>query len=306
MTHNEPLKTTRQRIFFLNHHRMIDFQIPGNLVIIPKEKLEETNAALNSPRLNFFLSSKGSNEFVDGSEITVSEDHELTTQKISPSPPFFLPSVPSNGADEINFKPFVYFLTRKTADFNQVGSALLTYINQTKQFSEDGEQVVEVLMVCIDHRDDTRIKGQASGFPLANFNECAENRFDGKPDQYQVGSTKHELNSKAVAELKGILKKSKVWVRVVDLLASIVIIPLIGVLVKTFTNNLVLAIAVLPSLEWMKFIFSSKSPLLKNTWRALYVFLVNRNPYYKLTNGDEEFMREALAAFEATKGEIWK
>ncbi len=235
-------------------------------------------------------------------------NEKLIPETILPSQLFILHNSLSDNEKDIDYETFSLFLKRRTTEYKITGREILTYVDEIRQYTTESETIEEVIKAYSDikytrNSKDIQTK-QVKKIPT--IKEFTKTYLDLRLQKAEFGDQKYkEMYLKALAELPKFLKFAKNVTRTIDVLLTILLIPLTVLIVKKATQEFyILAFAII-GIEVIKFIVSSRIKIFYNILSSIYFFRVKRSPFFKVAD-DKVFMDAAVEKLNLLEKNIWK
>jgi len=222
--------------------------------------------------------------------ILASEHTEGVAETILPSQLYILHNALADFGDEQNkdYQAFNKFLKRRTTNFKYEGKDVLNFIDEIRNITTDTYTIKDVIKSYADKKYEHSLLNPDSEPEYKSFKEYAETYFDKILSVAQRGDSKYQ-NSLSVA-LKDFPKKlesSRLIIRNIDLLATILLIPISTLILKNITNNIYFIGIGTLFIESVKYIISSKTNLLSQLCKSLFLNKIKKSAFY-ITYNDEE------------------
>ncbi len=230
----------------------------------------------------------------------------IIPETILPSQLFILHHPYTSNGEQVDYNLFLQFVKRRTTEFHLKGSEVLTYINQIRKQTTSKTELKNILLVYADKRYDVSNEHNIEERKVRPLQEIIDTIIDkkleqGKADSEELNTIKQNANDRIP-----IINRNTKWtVRVLDILLSIIIIPLTILIVKNITSDIKILLLVTVIAELIKFSITSKTRLWNYVWRQLLKFTLRNSNYFKLTK-DENYISLGLKEFNSLDGEIWK
>lgn len=232
----------------------------------------------------------------------------LIPETILPSQLFIIHNPISNNATvEPDYKTFFRFLKRRTSEFKLRGKDVINYITQARTYTTSTTAISSLVSAFSDQRYKYSKTDTLEEGTLISFKDFTYTYFDKKSNELtDVKNSYFQIKEKAEIELKEAIGKSNNWARAIDFTITYILIPSIAVLLKVFTSiDIYVVVFVLAITELAKFFVSTRTPLIKDIWKNLFIYFSKRTSYYKLTN-EQEFIERGLDEINKRPDNIWK
>lgn len=234
-------------------------------------------------------------------------DTNLIPETILPSQLFIIHNSLSDETDNVDYDTFTLFLKRRTTDFKLSGEEILRYIDEIRQYSTEEEIIQEVIKAYSDLKY-SKANEESNGQEMPTIKEFAKTYIDHRLFAAEIGDQKYkDIVLKALNRLKEFIDSSRNLARLLDMIVTLLGIPLLGVLVKTlFSSNYTTLTITIVALELIKFLFSSKFDLPYKIMKDIYLFKVRRSPYLQILESGNVFYTKAIELIEMQNKNIWK
>ncbi|MCG8796661.1 hypothetical protein [Tenacibaculum finnmarkense] len=228
-------------------------------------------------------------------------------ETILPSQLFILHNSLSDNGDEKDYDAFTKFLKRRTTEFKYTGKQVLSYIDDIRNHTVEPEHIKEILKAYSDKKYDTSLLDIDVEPEYVSIKDFAETFVDNKLKKAEVGDDKYKkVLENAEKEFPKYLKSAKTTVRIIDVIITILLIPITVLIVKKFVDDIIIvAIAVLIA-EAIKFILSSRLSYYSDWTKSIFMNKVQKSSYHKTFKSvDRTYIKKAK---EFIDGEIkiWK
>lgn len=228
-------------------------------------------------------------------------------ETILPSQLFILHNSLSDNGDEKDYDAFTKFLKRRTTEFKYTGKQVLSYIDDIRNHTVEPEHIKEILKAYSDKKYDTSLLDIDVEPEYVSIKDFAETFVDNKLKKAEVGDEKYKkVLENAEKEFPKYLKSAKTTVRIIDVIITILLIPITVLIVKKFVDDIIIvAIAVLIA-EAIKFILSSRLSYYSDWAKSIFLNQVQKSSYHKTFKSvDRTYIKKAK---EFIDGEIkiWK
>lgn len=234
------------------------------------------------------------------------KEDNIIPETILPSQLFILHHPYTSNGEKVDYELFLQFVKRRTTEFHLKGSEVLTYINQIRKQTSSKTELRNILLVYADKRYEVSNDHNVEERKVRPLQEIIETVIDkklekGKADGEELNIIKQNANN----YIPIISKNTKLAVRILDILLTIIIIPLTILIVKDITKDLKVLIGATLFVEGIKFMITSKTRLWNYVWKTFLTFKLKNSNYYKLTK-DENYITLGFEEYIKIDGEIWK
>jgi len=239
--------------------------------------------------------------------ILASENENKIAETILPSQLFILHNSLYDKEEELDYDSFNKFLKRRTTEFNYSGSEVLNYIDEIRNYTSDTENIKEVIKAYSDKKYETALLDVDSEPEYKSIKEFAESRLDKKLKKVSVGDEKYIATLKAATtKFPVYLNRSKLIIRVLDVILALALIPISVLIIKTSTDNFYIILSGVLVVELLKFLISSRSGIFEKWNLKLFMQQVKRSAYYKMTKDvHDDFVNEANEFIKQNSTKIW-
>lgn len=239
--------------------------------------------------------------------IVLSKDiGNVIPETILPSQLFILHHPYTSNGESVDYELFLQFVKRRTTEFNLKGSEVLTYIDQIRKQTTSKTELRNILLVYADKRYEISNNHNIEERKVRPLQEIIDTIIDKKLEQGKADSGELKLiKENANKRIPIIYNYTKWTIRILDILLTILIIPLTILIVKNITTDFKILIAVTIGVELLKFTITSKTRLWNFVWGKFLEFCLRKSNYFKLTM-DENYLNLGLVDFKKIGGEIWK
>lgn len=203
-------------------------------------------------------------------------------ETILPSQLFILHNSLSDNGDEKDYEAFTKFLKRRTTEFKYSGRQVLSYIDEIRNHTVEPENIKEILKAYSDKKYDTSLLEIDVEPEYVSIKEFAETYVDSKLKIAEVGDEKYKkVLENAEKEFPKYLKSAKTTVRTIDVIITILLIPITVLIVKKFVDEIIIvAIGVLIA-EAIKFVLSSRLSYYSHWTKSIFMSKVEKSNYHK-------------------------
>lgn len=230
----------------------------------------------------------------------------IIPETILPSQLFILHHPYTSNVESIDYELFLQFVKRRTTEFNLKGSEVLTYIDQIRKQTNSKSELRNILLVYADKRYEISNNHNIEERRVRPLQDIIDTIIDQKLEKGRVDSDELRLIKKNANKRIPIIYNYTKWtIRILDILLTILIIPLTVLFVKKTTTDFTTLIVATIVVEFLKFLITSKTRILNILWGKFFKFCLSKSNYYKLTQ-DENFINMGLVDFKKIDGEIWK
>lgn len=239
--------------------------------------------------------------------IVLSKDiGNVIPETILPSQLFILHHPYTSNGEQIDYDLFLQFVKRRTTEFHLKGSEVLTYIDQIRKQTTSKTEMRNILLVYADKRYEVSNDHNIEERKVRPLQEIIDTVIDKKLEQGKADSEELKIiKENANQQIPIISRNTKLVIRVLDVLLTIIIIPLTILIVKNITSDIKVLVGSTLGAELLKFLITSKTRLWNYVWGKLLEFRLRNSSYYKLTK-DENFIKLGFKEFDNLDGEIWK
>ncbi|MDO6745517.1 hypothetical protein Q4553_13160 [Tenacibaculum soleae] len=228
-------------------------------------------------------------------------------ETILPSQLFILHNSLSDNGDEKDYEAFTKFLKRRSTEFKYSGRQVLSYIDEIRNHTVEPENIKEILKAYSDKKYDTSLLDIDVEPEYVSIKEFAETFVDNKLKKAEVGDEKYKkVLETSIKEFPKYLNSAKTTVRVIDVLITILLIPITVLIVKKFVDEILIVIIGVLIAESIKFILSSRLTFYSDWTKSIFMNKVEKSSYHKTFKSvDRTFIKKAK---EFIDGEIkiWK
>jgi len=216
-------------------------------------------------------------------------------ETILPSQLFILHNSLSENEDDKDYIAFTKFLKRRTTEFKYSGRQILTYIDEIRNFTTDPENIKEVLKAFSDKKYETSLLDIDVEPEYVSIKEFAESYIDSKLKKAEFGDEKYKLAfDNAISNFPSYLKFSKNVIRVLDVILTILLIPITILVVRVFVQDLFIIIVSVIGVEVVKFILSSRWNYYSSWTKKIFVHKVKKSDFNKtFKTADKAYLNRA-------------
>jgi len=227
-------------------------------------------------------------------------------ETILPSQLYILHHPISDTSDSIDYELFLQFLKRRTTEFKYKGKDVLNFIGQLRQYSNNDETIKNVILAYSDYRFKVSNDKTSTVQTIMPFREYQETFFDMKSGELDVTRKKYnEILATSNEQLLKNYKKSRVFVKIIDVVIALIVVPVVGLLFRKWITDIVWLGALIVLLEFIKFAITTKTPLLGNLWKKILSSMLKSSPYYRLTY-DDDYMEKGIEMINEQNNDVWK
>lgn len=228
-------------------------------------------------------------------------------ETILPSQLFILHNSLSDNGDAKDYEAFTKFLKRRSTEFKYSGQQILSYIDEIRNHTVEPENIKEILKAYSDKKYDTSLLEIDVEPEYLSIKEFAETYVDKKLKNAELGDEKYKkVLEDACKDFPNFLNFSKNAVRIIDVLITILLVPITVLIVKKFVSDtLILAIAII-IVEVIKFGLSSRLSIYSDWAKNIFMYKIENSNYHKtFKTVDKTYIQKAKDfIFEEIK--IWK
>lgn len=228
-------------------------------------------------------------------------------ETILPSQLFILHNALSDNDDEKDYEAFTKFLKRRTTEFKYSGRQVLTYIDEIRNHTTEPENIKEILKAYSDKKYDTSLLDIDVEPEYLSIQEFAETYVDTKLKKAENGDEKYKKAlENATKEFPNFLSSSKTIMRVVDVLITIILLPLAILLVKVFTDELFVIIVAVIIVATLKFILSSRLDLYSEWTKNIFMKKAEKSNYHQTFKSVDRTYLNKAKEYVKDDIKIWK
>ncbi|MBC5837588.1 hypothetical protein [Flavobacterium muglaense] len=229
----------------------------------------------------------------------------LIPATILPSQLFAIHNPLSNDSDDIDYDNFFSFIKRRTSEFKHRGRDIFSFINQARVYSTDKEEIKNMIVTFTDERYSHAKIESVQENVIIKFKDFAKTYFDTRLNEIDEIEGKYkEIEQKGRLDLYSILQKTKNLTKRIDLLVSVIVIPLISLGIGMISRWYISIICFL-ILEYVKFYLSKKENYNLMIWKSLFIRRMKETAYYKLTS-DDKYIDKGIELINYAKGNVWE
>lgn len=232
---------------------------------------------------------------------------EKIAETILPSQLYILHNSLSENHDDNDYEAFTKFLKRRTTEFKLTGKQVFTYIDEIRNFTNDPDNIKEIIKAYSDKKYETSLLDVDVEPVYLSISEFAETYIDRKLKAAELGDEKYQtVLDNAVSDFPKFLKFSKNIVRIIDVLITILIIPITVLISKKVVDNIYIIIAIVVLMEVIKFIISSRWTLFSDWTKKIFFWKVNRSNYNRTFKTVDKSYLNAAKEFVKDEIKLWK
>lgn len=176
-------------------------------------------------------------------------------------------------------------------------------LGQIRNHTTEPENIKEILKAYSDKKYETSLLEIDVEPEYLSTKEFAETYIDNKLKKAEMGDEKYKKAlEQAIKEFPSFLQSSKLKMRVIDVFITVLLIPLVTLAVKTFTDDMYIIIATVLLIAIIKFILSSRHDFYSNWTKSIFMNKTEKSSYHKTFKSvDRTYLNKAK---EFVKGEI--
>ena len=283
-----------------NKYSNLAAQVDAYNILYVRNKRGSNNYNYSDVKSFYLSTDKSLNNILNEiSEVKVPET-------IMPSQLFLIHHSFSEVDQEVDYELFLKFLKRRTSEFKYNGKDILNYISQVRIQTQNPEYLSEVLKTYADQR--YKFSNKLSINPneeVVSFNQFSHTFFDAwreknidKLDAYD------DITARAEKSIKKAAVATQMIVRCLDIFI-ILFIAASALIFKQYFKDIKVLLGIVILLEVIKLLFTSKTPILKNTWKMLLQWRVRTTMYYKVSR-DNKYIQLAEKYYDSVSGDVYK
>ncbi len=236
----------------------------------------------------------------------LSDDEKIVIPAtILPSQLFAIHNPLSDDSEDVDYDNFFSFIKRRTSEFKHRGRDVFSFIQQAQIHTTDKEEIKNLIVTFTDVRYSSSKTESANENVIVKFKDFAKTYFDNRLDEIEDIEDKYNtIEQKGKMDVSSTLTKTKGLTKTIDIISTVLIIPLISIILGLVTNWKI-SVSSLIILEAVKFWLSKKENYNKQIWESLFVKKMKKTAYYKLTE-NQQFINEGLKEIEDKEGNVWK
>lgn len=228
-------------------------------------------------------------------------------ETILPSQLFILHNSLSDNEDEKDYEAFTKFLKRRTTEFKYSGRQVLSYIDEIRNHTVEPENIKEILKAYSDKKYDTSLLDIDVEAEYVSIKEFAETFVDSKLKKAEVGDEIYKkVLENAVMKFPKFLNFAKTTMRIIDVLITVVLIPITILIVKKFVDDLIIVVIAILIVESIKFILSSRLNLYSDWIRNIFMLKVEKSNFHKTFKSVDRTYLNKAKEFIVGDIKIWK
>lgn len=228
-------------------------------------------------------------------------------ETILPSQLFILHNSLSDNGDDKDYEAFTKFLKRRTTEFKYSGKQALLYIEEIRNHTVEPEHIKEILKAYSDKKYDISLLEIDVKPEYVSIKDFTETYIDSKLKIAEVGDEKYKKAlENAEKDFPKYLNSAKTTIRIVDVIITILLIPITVLIVKKFVDDiLVVAIGVLIA-ELIKFTLSSRLNYYSDWTKSIFMSKVEKSSYHKTFKSVDRTYIKKAKEFIGEEIKIWK
>lgn len=268
-------------------------------VLYVRKKRAGNNFNYSEVKSFYLTTDRGLNKILSDDEKTV------IPATILPSQLFAIHNPLSDDSEDVDYDNFFSFIKRRTSEFKHRGRDVFSFIQQAQIHTTDKEEIKNLIVTFTDVRYSSSKIESANENVIVKFKDFAKTYFDNRLDEIEDIEDKYNtIEQKGKMDVSSTLTKTKGLTKTIDIISTVLIIPLISIILGLVTNWKVSVISLI-ILEGVKFWLSKKENYNKQIWESLFVKKMKKTAYYKLTE-NQQFINEGLKEIEDKEGNVWK
>ena len=270
--------------------------------IIYVDKIRGANNYNYSEIKSFYLSTDRSLH-----KILSNNESKAVPQTILPSQLFVIHNILSANDIEPDYDVFFKFLKKRNSQFKLRGRDIFNYINQAREFSNNDSEISNLIATFSDQRYNYSKSSSVDEGVLISFKDFAQTTFDKKTSELEEMKRDYSfLINNADNDLNRIFSTSNYIARAIDVIITFIVIPSVALLIKQFKDlDLGLVILIILISEIIKFYISTRTNVLKKLWEKIFIFMIKKTAFYKLSHS-EEYVRKGVLKITEKPDNIWK
>ncbi len=239
--------------------------------------------------------------------IVSAENPGVVAETILPSQLFILHNPLSSEDDGVDYDTFVSFLRKRTTEYNYNADEVIEMIQSVSHFTKDEEQIIGVIRAYSDKRYELTHRSDETHETIETFDDFAKSHLEEELEAMKHKAEKQNMfHKKANEDILIALRKSQQTTKIIDALIVVGLIPVSLIIARLFVTNIFILLAVVVLFELLKTLVSNKFRFLAKLWKFLFMVRIKSSPYFVLSDGDPEYLKEATRIFDETKGDVWK
>lgn len=238
--------------------------------------------------------------------ILAKKAEEKIAETILPSQLFILHNSLSENGDEKDYEAFTKFLKRRTTEFKYSGQQVLLYIEEIRNYTVEPEYIKEILKAYSDKKYETSLLEIDVEPEYVSIKEFTETFIDNKLKIAEVGDEKYKkVLENAEKEFPKYLNSAKTTVRIVDVIITILLIPITVLILKKFVNDIVIIGIGVLLVESIKFILSSRLSYYSDWTKIIFMNKVEKSSYHKTFKSVDRTYIKKAKEFIGEEIKIW-
>lgn len=235
------------------------------------------------------------------------EKNILIPETILPSQLFILHNPYMSNGEEVDYELFLQFVKRRTTEYCFKGGEVLNYINEIRKSTSSDSELQNILYVYADKRYEVAKKNEHNNKrTIVPIKEIIDTYMDEKIKEGQRASDDLRIITDMADQfIVPNHKKTRNFVRILDCLITILLIPIVIVISRKYIDNLYYIIGITVFVESLKFLITSKTRLWNNLWKYLLKITLKQSSYFKLTS-DVTYIEKGFENYNKVDGDIWK
>lgn len=236
----------------------------------------------------------------------LSDDDEIVIPAtILPSQLFAIHNPLSDESNGVDYDNFFSFIKRRTSEFKHRGRDVFSFIQQAQVHTTDKEEIKNLIVTFTDVRYNNAKEESVNENVIVRFKDFAKTYFDNRLDEIEKIEDKYNnIEQKGEQDVYKILPKTKGITKTIDVISTVIIIPVISILIGLITNWKVTVVSLLV-LEGLKFWLSKKENYNRQIWESLFEKRMKKTAYFKLTQ-NSQFIEQGLEKIAESDGNVWK
>ncbi|MEY8868006.1 hypothetical protein AB9K24_00765 [Meridianimaribacter flavus] len=236
----------------------------------------------------------------------LSDDDEIVIPAtILPSQLFAIHNPLSDDSNGVDYDNFFSFIKRRTSEFKHRGRDVFSFIQQAQVHTTDKEEIKNLIVTFTDVRYNNAKEEFVNENVIVRFKDFAKTYFDNRLDEIEKIEDKYNsIEQKGEQDIYKILPKTKGITKTIDVISTVIIIPVISILIGLITNWKVSVVSLLV-LEGLKFWLSKKENYNRQIWESLFEKRMKKTAYFKLTQ-NSQFIEQGLNKIAESDGNVWK
>lgn len=236
----------------------------------------------------------------------LSDDDEIVIPAtILPSQLFAIHNPLSDESNGVDYDNFFNFIKRRTSEFKHRGRDVFSFIQQAQVHTTDKEEIKNLIVTFTDVRYNNAKEESVKENVIVRFKDFAKTYFDNRLDEIEKIEDKYNtIEQKGEQDIYKILPKTKGITKTIDVISTVIIIPVISILIGLITNWEFSVISLL-ILEGLKFWLSKKENYNRQIWESLFEKKMKKTAYFKLTQ-NAQFIEQGLNKIAESDGNVWK